>query len=150
MALVDQGHKSVVSGPSGRYRPGWRGVILVSMTLPLRVLVADSNPHATAGLTLELRSIPHVCLLGIAADEEQVTDMVSGTRPDAVILDPRHLASDPVALVRRLTSAVPGIRIIVLTAYVLDREHEALRAAGARAVVLKDINQGALPSALFD
>lgn len=125
-------------------------MILITMTHPLRVLVADSNPHATAGLTLELRSIPDVCLLGIAADEEQITDMVAGARPDAVILDPRHIAADPPGLVRRLTAAVPGIRIIVLTAYVSDQEHADLTSAGVRAVVLKDINQRALPRALFD
>jgi len=120
------------------------------MTPPLRVLVADSNPFATAGITLELRNLPGVCLLGVAADEEQITDMVLGARPDAVILDPRHIAPDPAGLVRRLAAAAPGMRIIVLTAYVSDQEHEDLRAAGARAVVLKEINQRALPRALFD
>lgn len=120
------------------------------MIPPLRVLVADPNPFATVGITLGLSNLPGVCLLGIAVDEEQITDMVSGERPDAVILDPRHIVADPAGLVRRLAVAAPGMRIIVLTACVSDREYDDLRAAGARAGVLKEINQQTLPRALFD
>lgn len=116
----------------------------------IHVLVADDNPLATAGVTLALRNLPGVRLAGVAVDEDQVTGMITAAVPDAVIVDPRHMVADPAAFVRRLAAACPSMRIVILTAYVSDGERMELRAAGARTVVLKEIDRHSISKALFD
>lgn len=120
------------------------------MTSALKVLIADNNTLAAAGITLELRSLPGVRPLGVAADEDELAQRVAGERPEVVILDPRRLTADPAALVRRLGRLAPAMRIVVLTAYVSDREHAHLRAAGASAVLLKEIDRCSIARALFE
>jgi DNA-binding NarL/FixJ family response regulator len=108
------------------------------VSAPLRVLLADDQRVVREGLALVLGLLPDVEVLGAASDGEEAVDLALRLRPDVVLLDLRMPRCDGVEATRRLLTAWPGARVVVLTTYSDDRSVlDALR-AGARGYLTKD------------
>jgi len=103
-----------------------------------RVLVADDQRVVREGLTLLLRLLPDLEVVGAASDGEEAIALVDRLRPDVVLMDLRMPRCDGVEATRRLQQSHPECRVVVLTTYADDRSVvEALR-AGARGFLTKD------------
>ncbi len=114
------------------------------MERSVTVAVLDGNPGTRRGLIRTLEQMPRLSVVGEGGDEDEALRVVGDVRPDVVVADAPRLAVDGVAFLGRLTRAAPGARIVVLTAFVTEQERRDLVQAGARAVLLKEIDSGAL------
>ncbi|MBI2467182.1 MAG: response regulator transcription factor [Candidatus Rokubacteria bacterium] len=106
--------------------------------------VVDGNPGTRHGLVRRLQQIPGISVVGDAADLDGALGMVSERRPDVVVMDLRRIAPDGAEALSRLAGVAPRMGIVILTAYVTERERADLTRAGARAILLKEIDSQAL------
>ncbi|MGK5533810.1 response regulator [Streptomyces sp. URMC 129] len=115
---------------------------------PLRLLVVDDHPVVAGGVQLLLRPDPTIVIAGTARSGREALRVATEVEPDVVLLDlrlPDMLGTEAIGALR---ARVPGVRIVLFTAYA---EHAALPAAlagGADGCLLKDSSITDLASAL--
>ena len=108
------------------------------------VLIADDQALVRVGLRKILESDPETTVVGEAGDGEDAVREARRLRPDVVLMDIRMPVLDGIEATRRIVSAQPGTRVLILTTFGLDGYvYEALQ-AGASGFMLKD----ALPEEL--
>jgi DNA-binding NarL/FixJ family response regulator len=105
------------------------------MEQSLRILIADDDRHARAGLRALLTASLACEIVGEAADGEDVVAQVAHYRPDAVVLDLRMPVLDGMQATRIIKERWPAIIVVALTMYIAHRD--AALAAGADAFVSK-------------
>ena len=111
-----------------------------------RIAVVDPQPAVRAGLVMLLRAEPGFVPVGTAAGSGDAQELLARERPDVVLLEPRLLEGDGIALCRRIKSENAEPRVVVYTASP-DAEVELLaRVAGADGLV----DKAAPPSELFE
>jgi DNA-binding response OmpR family regulator len=111
---------------------------------PIRVLVVDADERVRESLAGLLAIGGHVVVVGTAGDPGVALDLVSSTKPDIVMLDPRLPDVDRgLGLVGSLRVASPGVRIVVMSWS--DSLDNGLASCGADAFVRKTFR----PSELF-
>ena len=111
-----------------------------------RVAVVDPQPAVRAGLVMLLRAEPGIVPVGTAAGASDGHDLIARERPDVVLLEPRLLDGDGIALCRRIKAERPDTRVVLYTAQP-DEEVELLaRVAGADGL----IDKAAHPAQLFE
>jgi len=114
----------------------------------IRVLIADDQRVVREGLSMVLGLMKGVEVVGAAADGAEAVTLVQAVRPDVVLMDLRMPRCDGVEATRRLRSAAPEVKVVVLTTYSDDRSVlDALR-AGARGYLTKDASGEQIHEAL--
>jgi DNA-binding NarL/FixJ family response regulator len=104
------------------------------------VVIADDQPLIRTGLRAMLDHASDLELVGEAEDGEQAVAVVTGTRPDVVLMDVRMPVLDGIEATRRITAdpVLDAVRVVILTTFdVDDYVHAAIR-AGASGFLLKD------------
>jgi len=110
----------------------------------IRILLVDDQALFRAGLRLLLATQPDFIVAGEAADGEEALREAARLQPDVVLMDLRMPVLDGVAATRRLHTAQPGCRVIVLTTFDDDEYvFDGLR-AGAVGYLLKDVSSAKL------
>ena len=105
----------------------------------IRVLLADDQALFREGLRTLLSVQPDFEVVGEAGNGEEAVRLAAALSPDVVLMDLRMPVLDGVAATRRLSAALPGCKVIVLTTFDDDEYiFEGLR-AGALGYVLKDV-----------
>jgi DNA-binding NarL/FixJ family response regulator len=104
----------------------------------IRVLVADDHALMRAGIEQALAGLDDVDLVGSAETGIDAVALADEHSPDVVLMDLRMPGLDGVEAIRRISTAQPRTRVVVLTAF-SDRPLilEALD-AGAAGYLLKD------------
>ncbi len=115
---------------------------------PITVAVVDGNPRTRLGLIQRLGQMPGLSVVGGAGDADDALAVVGDRQPDVVVLDLRRIVPDGAEFLSRLASAAPQAGIVVLTAYVTAGERADLTQAGARAILLKEIDSDVLVRAI--
>ncbi len=103
----------------------------------IRVLIGDDHTILRQGLRRILAEDPDLTVVGEAADGEQVVALALELVPAVVLMDVQMPELSGIEAARRIRTAHPEIRILMLT--VSDRDEDlfgALR-AGARGYLLK-------------
>ncbi|OLL72551.1 DNA-binding response regulator, LuxR family [Pseudonocardia sp. Ae168_Ps1] len=108
--------------------------------MTVRVVVADDQAVVPAGLRTVLAAAPDIEVVGEASDGGAAAELVESLTPDVVLMDVRMPGTDGIEGTRRIRALRdPGIRVLVVTTFDLDRHvYDALR-AGASGFVLKDV-----------
>jgi DNA-binding NarL/FixJ family response regulator len=102
------------------------------------VLIADDQALVRVGLGKILENEPDMEVVGEAADGEDAIAAARRLRPEVVLMDIRMPVLDGIEATRRIVSAQPGTRVLILTTFGLDGYvFDALR-AGASGFMLKD------------
>lgn len=118
----------------------------------LRVLVAEDD--AAGRYLLEVRLREQGCTVGLAADGEQVLDMLAATSWDVILLDAGMPRMDGLAVLERIRagqSAAPRQQaVIVHSAGLAPGEEARFRALGVRALLDKPVPPAMLLAALRD
>jgi DNA-binding NarL/FixJ family response regulator len=117
---------------------------------PVRVLVADDQRVVRDGLLLLLSLLPGIEVVGAAVDGEAAVNQALSLAPDVVLMDLHMPVCDGVEATRRLTSARPGVPVVVLTSYDDDDSVFAALRAGARGFLTKDAGAADILRALSD
>jgi DNA-binding NarL/FixJ family response regulator len=106
---------------------------------PIRLLLVDDQSLFREGLRTLLSVQPDFEVLGEAANGEEAVRLAARLHPDIILMDVRMPVLDGVAATRRICSAQPECRIIVLTTFDDDEYvFDGLR-AGAVGYLLKDV-----------
>lgn len=107
----------------------------------IRVLVADDQPLARAGLAALLAAEPDVEVVATAPDGVQALELAASLRPDVACLDIRMPGLTGIEVTRALGDREddgPSVPVLILTTFDLDEYvFEALE-AGASGLLLKD------------
>jgi CheY-like chemotaxis protein len=101
-----------------------------------RVLLVDD----AAAIRNALRGVLEdagIQVVGEAQDGSQGVAMAASLRPDVVLMDLRMPSSDGFEATAQIVNQLPGIRVVVLSAYESEESAEAVRAAGAYAFLPK-------------
>jgi DNA-binding NarL/FixJ family response regulator len=105
---------------------------------PITVVIADDQRLLRTGFRVILDAEPDVTVVGEAADGYAAVDVVARRRPDVVLMDIRMPVLDGIEATRRIVTAQPNTRVLILTTFGLDTYvYDALR-AGASGFMLKD------------
>jgi DNA-binding NarL/FixJ family response regulator len=115
---------------------------------PIRILIADDQALFREGLRVVLSSRPDFQVIGEAADGIEAVALTDDVRPEVVLMDLRMPRLGGVEATRRIRSAHPRVKVIVLTTFDDDEDvFEALR-AGAAGYLLKDASPEKLGEAI--
>ncbi len=106
--------------------------------MTVRVVLADDQRVVRDGLSLVLRMLPGIELVGCAADGAEAVELAAACQPDVVLMDLRMPGTDGIEATRRLRERHPTIRVVVLTTYADDVSVFAALRAGARGYLTKD------------
>ena len=102
------------------------------------VLIVDDQGLVRVGLRKILEAEPETEVVGEAADGEDAVAEARRLRPDVVLMDIRMPVLDGIEATRRIVTALPATRVLILTTFGLDGYvYDALR-AGASGFMLKD------------
>lgn len=102
------------------------------------VLICDDQALVRVGLRKILEAEREVTVVGEAGDGEEAVAEARRLRPDLVLMDIRMPTLDGIEATRRIVSAQPSTRVIIITTFGLDEYvYDALR-AGASGFMLKD------------
>jgi DNA-binding NarL/FixJ family response regulator len=102
------------------------------------VLLCDDQALVRVGLRKIFDAEDDLEVVGEAGDGEDAVAEAGRLRPDIVLMDIRMPVLDGIEATRRIASAQPAIRVVMLTTFGLDGYvYDALR-AGASGFMLKD------------
>jgi DNA-binding NarL/FixJ family response regulator len=82
----------------------------------IRVLVADDFPMVRDALGAALTRHPEIEVAGMAADGLEAVEKAHALRPDVVVLDLRMPGMSGLMALTRLTTELPQVRVLLLTA----------------------------------
>jgi DNA-binding NarL/FixJ family response regulator len=108
------------------------------MAATVRVLLADDDAGFVDALRAVIDGQPHLGVVGTAANGLDAIELAEELHPDAVVIDLHMPLLDGVTAVARLRKDHPNACLIALTGDHTQRIHEAVREAGADAVLVKD------------
>ncbi len=117
---------------------------------PIRVAVVEDNPRIRSSLGSILSQDPGVECVGLFSGGEEALMALPGLHPKVVLMDINLPGIDGVECVRRITSIMAGVQIVMLTVH---RDTEAIYnslAAGASGYLLKPLRAAALLEAVRD
>jgi DNA-binding NarL/FixJ family response regulator len=112
----------------------------------LRVLLADDDGAYIESLKPLIESQPELTVVGAAENGLHAIELADELHPDAVVIDLHMPLLDGVTAVARLRKDHPHLCLIALTGDPDTELHDAVREAGADAVLQK----GELVETLFD
>jgi DNA-binding NarL/FixJ family response regulator len=114
----------------------------------ISVLLADDQTLVRDGFRLILNAEADIEVVGDAGNGAEAVERVQATRPDVVLMDIRMPELDGIEATRRLLTAVPATRVLMLTTFDLDEYViEAFR-AGASGFLLKTAPRDQLVAAV--
>ncbi|MEV5005704.1 response regulator [Streptomyces sp. NPDC093064] len=114
----------------------------------IRVLIADDQQMVRQGFTVLLNTQPDIEVVGQAVDGLDAIARAAQVSPDVVLMDIRMPELGGIEATRRITTATPDMKVLVLTTFDLDEYvYEALR-AGASGFLLKDASADQLAEAV--
>lgn len=105
---------------------------------PLRVVIADDHPLFRDGVAHALGAEQDLTVVGEAATADEAVQLVERLRPDVLLLD-LGMPGGGLEAARRVASASPATRVVVLTVSEEQDDLTAALDAGARAYVLKGV-----------
>jgi DNA-binding NarL/FixJ family response regulator len=108
------------------------------MGSPVRVLLADDDAGFVDALRTVIDGQPHLGVVGTAANGLDAIELADELDPDAVVIDVHMPLLDGVTAVARLRRDHPNVCLIALTGDPAEQIHDAVREAGADAVLVKD------------
>lgn len=114
----------------------------------MKVIICDDQAIVRDGLAMLLKLEKDMEIVGTAEDGDAVVSMVDTAKPDVVLMDLKMPITNGVEATRRIKSAHPEVKILVLTTYDDDQwVFDAIR-AGASGYLLKDTPRDDLVKAI--
>ncbi len=106
----------------------------------VRVLVVDDHPPFAEGLVKLLAEQADFKPIGLASDGEEALAMAREGRPDVVVMDISMPRMNGIEATRRIKEELPGVAVLVLSAYGHEPYVLAALEAGAGGYLLKNVS----------
>lgn len=104
----------------------------------MRILIADDHPLFRDGLRSLLTANGHE-VVGEARNGREAIELARQLEPDMVLMDVQMPELDGISATRTLTAAMPGVKVIVLTASEEEAKLFDAIKAGAQGYLLKNL-----------
>ena len=117
------------------------------MSARLRVIIADDDPVARRSVRDALQR-DGVVVVADASDGREAVELVRHYRPDVVLMEVLMPVMDGINATQRITSEVPGTRVVLLTRTDDEELCELGLMAGAVGYLTKGIPDEAIPRAV--
>jgi DNA-binding NarL/FixJ family response regulator len=111
----------------------------------IRLLIVDDHTVVRQGLSMLFGTVDDIEVVGTAEDGVFALNQVNALTPDVVLMDIGMPRLDGIEATRRIVTADPGARIVILTGDTDQTKVQQAVDAGALGYLLKD----AEPEALF-
>lgn len=108
------------------------------MPSPVRILLADDHAIVRKGIRDFLEEDPDLKVVAEAPNGAEALRLAREHRPDVAVLDIQMPELTGIDATREIKAQVPGVRVLVLTAYEDDPYVFALLRAGADGYILKN------------
>jgi CheY-like chemotaxis protein len=115
----------------------------------LRVLLADDHPLQRHGMAELLRTQPELDVIGEACDGQEAVEMALRSQPDVVLMDVSMPRMNGIEATHRITSELPGVRVIGLSIHDGDAAARAMLRAGAATFLRKGGSPEAVVAAVL-
>ena len=103
----------------------------------IRILIADDYQPFRNGLKTLLLADPELEVIGEASSGDEVIRMAETLQPDIILMDLKMPGTNGIDATRRILSANPHIRILILTMFEEDEAVFSALRAGALGYLLK-------------
>jgi DNA-binding NarL/FixJ family response regulator len=103
----------------------------------VRILIADDHELFRRGIAAELTQVPGWVVAADAANGRDAASMAAEIKPDIIVLDLTMPELNGLEAARKILTADPGARILILTAHESEQVVREVLSAGARGYVLK-------------
>jgi DNA-binding NarL/FixJ family response regulator len=103
----------------------------------ITLLIVDDHPVVRDGLAALIETVENMIVVAQAGSAESALEAARTHRPDVVIMDLNLPDASGVVATHRITQALPGIAVLVLTMSEDDESIVAAIRAGARGYLLK-------------
>lgn len=114
----------------------------------IRILIVDDHPVVRQGLRSLLAGHPDLDIVGEADDGAEVLPFLSKNLVDVILLDIQMKKQSGIEVARRVRTAHPNIKIIVLTTYDDESLLSAAMEAGIQGYLLKSVSHETLPDSI--
>jgi two-component system, NarL family, response regulator DevR len=105
----------------------------------IRIVIVDDHQVVRHGLRHLLERESDMEVVGEAGSGTDAVRVATEQRPDVVLLDVKLDDLDGPEVCRRITAAVPGTAVVMLTSYLQDAVILRSLAAGAKGYLIKDV-----------
>jgi DNA-binding NarL/FixJ family response regulator len=119
-------------------------------TQTIRVLLADDHAVVRAGIRQLLEHAGDIQIIAEASDGEDAQALIKQHRPDVAVLDIQMPKASGIEVTRWVRANLPGVGVLILTAYNDDPYVMAVLQAGANGYVLKTASPQDLIRAVHD
>lgn len=103
----------------------------------IRVMLVDDHTMLREGLRLKLEDCSDIQIVGEAGTAAELMERLPQAKPQVVVLDMKLPDENGVTLIRRIKSALPACKVVVLTMYDHVRYVVHALESGAEAFVVK-------------
>jgi DNA-binding NarL/FixJ family response regulator len=103
----------------------------------VRILIADDHELFRRGIAAELTQVPGWVVAAEAANGRDAAAAAAEIKPDIIVLDLTMPELNGLEAARKIISADPAARILILTAHESEQVVREVLSAGARGYVLK-------------
>jgi DNA-binding NarL/FixJ family response regulator len=117
---------------------------------PIRVLLADDHALVRAGIRQLLEHSGDIQIVAEANDGEAAQALIQQHHPDVAVLDIQMPKASGIEVTRWVRASMPGVGVLILTAYDDDPYVMAVLQAGANGYVLKTASPEELVEAVHD
>ncbi len=114
----------------------------------IRVMLVDDHGMVREGLKYYLDVEDDIEVVGEAGDGKEAAELVSGLKPDVILMDLIMPGTDGVEGTRLCLEASPGSKVVVLTSKAEDDMVLPAVKAGALSYLLKDVSAEELSAAI--
>lgn len=114
----------------------------------VKVSIVDDDVMVRSSLRLIIKRLPRFELVSTHDSALDALSVLTGIKPDIVLLDIRMPAMSGIECARRLLRKLPTTRIIMVTAYLEDALIADAFRAGATGYILKPFTPGTISNAL--
>jgi DNA-binding NarL/FixJ family response regulator len=110
------------------------------MIAPIRILIADDHPRVRQQLRVRLGREPGFVVTSEAESSMEAIDSALALHPDIVLIDPIMQDGYGLQAIQRLISELPGMVVVVLTAFTDTAMQMALHKMGVSHILTKDLD----------
>jgi DNA-binding NarL/FixJ family response regulator len=122
---------------------------LITATAVPSVMIVDDQTLFRRGLVKLLESDPRIKIIDDVANGAEAIERIAKNPPDVVLLDIKMPVMDGLEATRRIVSAYPKIKVLILTTFENDGYVVQALKAGASGYLLKDSQPEAIVSAML-